>query len=85
MVPPDGGPSAPSGGPGAGPPDPAAPDPAAPPESAARRPLEHAKIQPHRVGEVGVQLTWTRPELERGVGWLASLLAAQFARPPARP
>jgi len=58
---------------------------AAPPESAARRPLEHAKIQPHRVGEVGVQLTWTRPELERGVGWLASLLAAQFARPPARP
>ena len=58
---------------------------AAPPESAARRPLEHAKIQPHRVGEVGVQLTWTRPELELGVGWLASLLAAQFARPPAKP
>jgi len=58
---------------------------AAPPESAARRPLETAKIVPHREGEVGVQLSWTRPELDRGVEWLASLLTAQFARSPATP
>ena len=58
---------------------------AAPPESAARRPLEHAKIVPHREGEVGVQLSWTRAELDRGAAWLASLLTAQFARPAARP
>ncbi|HEY3254533.1 MAG TPA: hypothetical protein VGJ91_11310, partial [Polyangiaceae bacterium] len=49
----------------------------APADSAARRPLEHAKIVPHREGEVGVQLSWTRPELDRGVAWLASLLEAQ--------
>jgi hypothetical protein len=58
---------------------------AAPPQSAARRPLENAKIVPHREGEVGVLLSWTRPELDRGMEWLASLLAAQFARPPSRP
>ncbi len=58
---------------------------AAPPESAARRPLEHARIQPHREGEVGVELSWTRTELERGVEWLASLLAAQFARSASKP
>jgi hypothetical protein len=58
---------------------------AAPPESAARHPLENAKIQPHREGEVGVQLSWTRPELERGVEWLANLLTAQFARSPSKP
>jgi len=58
---------------------------AAPPDSAARRPLENAKIVPHREGEVGVQLSWTRPELERGVEWLASLLKAQFAHPPTKP
>jgi len=58
---------------------------AAPPESAARRPLENAKIVPHREGEVGVQLSWTRPELDQGVAWLAGLLTAQFARPPAKP
>ncbi|MEI9940154.1 MAG: hypothetical protein WDO69_23280 [Pseudomonadota bacterium] len=58
---------------------------AAPPESAARRPLEHARIQPHREGEVGVQLSWTRPELDRGVEWLANLLTAQFARPAPKP
>ncbi|HKO53870.1 MAG TPA: hypothetical protein VJV79_39455 [Polyangiaceae bacterium] len=58
---------------------------AAPPESAARRPLENAKIVPHREGEVVVQLSWTRPELDRGVGWLASLLTTQFARPSSQP
>jgi len=58
---------------------------AAPPESAARRPLESVKIVPHREGEVGVQLSWTRPELDRGVEWLASLLRAQFARPSTQP
>ena len=58
---------------------------AAPPDSAARRPLENAKIVPHREGEVGVQLSWTRPELEQGVEWLASLLKAQFAHPPTKP
>lgn len=58
---------------------------AAPLDSAARRPLENAQIVPHREGEVGVQLSWTRPELDRGVEWLASLLTAQFARPPSKP
>jgi hypothetical protein len=58
---------------------------AAPPASAARRPLEHAEIQLHRVGEAGVKLSWTAPELETGVEWLASLLQAQFARPPSAP
>jgi hypothetical protein len=58
---------------------------AAPADSAARRPLENAKIVPHREGEVGVQLSWTRPELERGVEWLASLLTAQFAHPQSKP
>ena len=58
---------------------------AAPPDSAARRPLEQAKIVPHREGEVGVQLSWTRPELDRGVEWLSSLLRAQFAHPPSKP
>jgi len=58
---------------------------AAPPESAARRPLESAQIVPHREGEVGVQLSWTRAELEQGVEWLAGLLTAQFARSPGKP
>jgi len=58
---------------------------AAPPESAARRPLESARIQPHREGEVGVRLIWTRPELDQGMAWLASLLTAQFARNPGKP
>ena len=58
---------------------------AAPPESAARRALETAKIVPHRQGEVGVQLSWTRDELNQGVGWLASLLTTQFARPTGKP
>lgn len=58
---------------------------AAPAISAARRPLEHAEIQPHRVGEVGVKLSWTGPELEAGVAWLAELLTTQFARPAAGP
>ena len=58
---------------------------AAPPESAARRPLETARIQPHREGEVGVRLIWTRPELDQGIEWLASLLTAQFARPVPKP
>ena len=58
---------------------------AAPPESAARRPLETARIQPHREGEVGVRLIWTRAELDQGMAWLASLLTAQFARPATTP
>ena len=58
---------------------------AAPPASAARRPLETARIQPHREGEVGVRLIWTRPELDQGMQWLASLLTAQFARPARKP
>ena len=58
---------------------------AAPPESAARRPLETARIQPHREGEVGVRLVWTRSELDQGMAWLASLLTAQFARPAGEP
>ncbi|HET7544001.1 MAG TPA: hypothetical protein VFK05_29220 [Polyangiaceae bacterium] len=58
---------------------------AAPLESGARRPLESAKIVPHRAGEVGVQLSWSRAELERGVGWLSELLRTQFARSPNQP
>ncbi|HEY0465703.1 MAG TPA: hypothetical protein VGC79_15925 [Polyangiaceae bacterium] len=58
---------------------------AAPPESAARRPLQTARIQPHREGEVGVRLIWTRPELDQGMQWLAGLLTAQFARPTSKP
>jgi len=57
----------------------------APVASGARRPLETAKIVPHREGEVGVQLRWTRDELNQGVEWLASLLTTQFARPASRP
>lgn len=52
----------------------------APPASAARRPLEDAKIRPHREGELGVTLVWTRAELDAGVSWLAATLEAQFAR-----
>lgn len=58
---------------------------AAPPASGARRPLETAKIVPHREGEVTVQLRWTREELNQGVEWAASLLTAQFARPGQKP
>jgi hypothetical protein len=58
---------------------------AAPAASGARRPLEAAKIVPHREGEVGVQLSWTRDELNQGVEWLASLLTTQFARPTNKP
>ena len=58
---------------------------AAPPESGARRPLENAKIVPHREGEVGVQLRWSKGELEQGVGWLAGLLQGQFARATNQP
>jgi len=58
---------------------------AAPSDSGARRPLENAKIVPHREGEVGVQLSWTRDELNRGVEWAASLLTTQFARASAKP
>jgi hypothetical protein len=58
---------------------------AAPPASGARRPLEQARIQPHRADEVGVKLGWTRPELDAGVDWLASLLRTQFARPSGTP
>jgi len=58
---------------------------AAPPSSGARRPLENAKIVPHRQGEVGVQLSWTRAELDQGVEWLAGLLTAQFALPARKP
>ena len=58
---------------------------AAAPASGARRPLEQARIQPHREGEVSVKLSWTAPELDAGVEWLAVLLKAQFARPVDRP
>jgi hypothetical protein len=57
----------------------------APAGSGARRALETAKIVPHREGEVGVQLRWTRDELNQGVEWLASLLTTQFAHPSTRP
>ena len=58
---------------------------AAPPASSARRPFEQAQIQPRRADEVTVSLVWTRAELDAGTQWLASLLAAQFARPVAAP
>jgi hypothetical protein len=58
---------------------------AAPPASGANRPLEQARIQPHREGEVSVKLSWTAPELDAGVEWLALLLKAQFARPSVAP
>lgn len=58
---------------------------AAPQASLARTPLEHAEIVPRRADEVTVKLSWTRPELEAGVAWLAGLLQAQFARPGSRP
>ena len=58
---------------------------AAPPESAAKRPLEQAQIQPRRADEVAVRLVWTRPELDAGTAWLATLLKAQFAQPSSAP
>jgi hypothetical protein len=58
---------------------------AAPPASGARRALEHAEIQPHRAGEVGVRLSLSKPELDLGLAWLAALLTAQFARPGTQP
>ncbi|HEY1534007.1 MAG TPA: hypothetical protein VGF76_08305, partial [Polyangiaceae bacterium] len=58
---------------------------AAPAMSQARRPLEQAQVQPRRPDEVGVVLSWTRPELDAGAGWLGGLLRTQFARAPARP
>ena len=57
----------------------------APSDSSARRPLEHAEVQPHRADEVSVKLLWTRPELDAGAQWLAGLLTAQFARPASAP
>jgi len=58
---------------------------AAPVLSQVRRPLEQAQIQPRRPDEVGVVLSWTRPELDAGASWLAGLLRTQFARAPERP
>jgi hypothetical protein len=58
---------------------------AAPPASLARRPLEQAQIQPRRPDEVGVRLSWERPEIDAGAAWLGTLLGAQFARPASRP
>ncbi len=58
---------------------------AAPAESLARRPLEQATILPRRPDEVGVLLTWTRPELDVGAAWLGALLRRQFARPSSAP
>lgn len=58
---------------------------AAPARSAVRHPLENAQIQPGRADEAGAKLTWTRPELDAGADWLASLLETQFARPPSAP
>jgi hypothetical protein len=57
----------------------------APSESQAQRPLENAQILPRRADEVGVQLSWTRPELDAGAAWLASVLRRQFARASPRP
>jgi hypothetical protein len=58
---------------------------AAPPESLAQRPLEEAQILPRRPDEVAAELSWTRPELDAGVGWLGMLLRAQFARRTSAP
>ena len=58
---------------------------AAPAESQALRPLETAQILPRRPDEVAVKLSWTRPELDAGAAWLATLLGGQFARPTPRP
>jgi len=57
----------------------------APVSSLARRPLEHAQIQPRRPDEVEVRLAWQRPELDAGAAWLGALLEAQFARTAPRP
>ncbi|MEO6601964.1 MAG: hypothetical protein ABIQ16_18945 [Polyangiaceae bacterium] len=57
----------------------------APLASAARRPLEQARIEPQREGDVSVKLSWTAAELDAGVEWLAQLLKAQFARPTGTP
>jgi hypothetical protein len=57
----------------------------APPASAARRPLEQARIQPQRDGQVSVKLSWTAEELDAGVEWLALLLKTQFAQPASTP
>ncbi|HEY3665508.1 MAG TPA: hypothetical protein VGL19_05885 [Polyangiaceae bacterium] len=58
---------------------------AVPALSQAQRPLENAQITPRRPDEVGVSLSWTRPELDAGASWLGGLLRAQFARARARP
>ena len=58
---------------------------AAPPASLARRPLEQAQITPRRPDEVGVRLSFQRPELEAGAAWLGTLLEAQFARSVQQP
>ncbi len=58
---------------------------AAPERSGARNPLQHAEIQPRHAEEVSAKLSWTRPELDAGADWLASLLETQFARPAAAP
>lgn len=58
---------------------------AAPPEAQARDPLEHAQILPRRPDEVAVKLSWSRPELDAGAAWLATLLQAQFAHLAPRP
>ncbi|MEP7052309.1 MAG: hypothetical protein ABJB12_18225 [Pseudomonadota bacterium] len=58
---------------------------AAPPESGAQHPLEQAQILPRRPDELAVKLSWSRPELDAGAGWLATLLRAQFAQATPRP
>ncbi|HEY4105644.1 MAG TPA: hypothetical protein VGM44_17215 [Polyangiaceae bacterium] len=58
---------------------------AAPADSLARRPLEQAQISPRRPDETTVRLSFQRQEIEAGAAWLASVLAAQFARPSSRP
>jgi hypothetical protein len=58
---------------------------AAPPESQAQYPLEHAQILPRRPDELAVKLAWSRPELDAGAAWLATLLRGQFAQTRPRP
>lgn len=58
---------------------------AAPDASQSRRALEHAEILPRRPDETSVRLVFEPAEFDAGVGWLAGMLAAQFARSPSAP
>jgi len=58
---------------------------AAPAESHVRRALEQAEILPRRPDETSVRISFEPAEFDGGVGWLASMLAGQFARPSNAP